>query len=256
MSIDSKLFDAIRIKKGSKAKAAAKPASTTCQWDGCEKPATHKAPLGRDREGQYINLCIDHVREYNKSYNYFSGLGDVLAGAVVIPSGSAFREVFLDFMRKESGDDLWWSDAVALEENSRDFKERVEKINANGMAVFEYLDAHPKVKRVYYPISEARKAYDALKRPGGGYGGLLSMDLVGGEAEAQAFYDALRVCKGPSLGTDFTLACPYTLLAHYEELVWAQSCGVGRNLVRVSVGLEDFADLKQRFDAAFAAMPD
>ena len=31
---------------------------------------------GRDREGQYLNLCIEHVREYNKSYNYFSGLGD------------------------------------------------------------------------------------------------------------------------------------------------------------------------------------
>ena len=36
----------------------------------------HRAPKGRDREGQYFNFCVDHVREYNKSYNYFTGMGD------------------------------------------------------------------------------------------------------------------------------------------------------------------------------------
>ena len=75
MNRDSKYFDTIRIKKGAKAKAIEK-AANACQWDGCEKPGSHKAPLGRDREGQYLNLCIEHVREYNKTYNYFSGLGD------------------------------------------------------------------------------------------------------------------------------------------------------------------------------------
>lgn len=75
MNSSSKYFDSIRIKKGSKAKAQ-KPVDNSCQWNDCTKPGTHKAPLGRDREGQYINLCIEHVREYNKSYNYFSGLGD------------------------------------------------------------------------------------------------------------------------------------------------------------------------------------
>ncbi len=75
MNTKSKYFDSIRIKKGSKAKAE-KPVDDSCQWKDCQKPGTHKAPLGRDREGQYIRLCIEHVREYNKSYNYFSGLGD------------------------------------------------------------------------------------------------------------------------------------------------------------------------------------
>ena len=77
MNTNSKYFDSIRINKGRKKKpATARGSDTTCQWPGCDKPGTHRAPLGRDREGQYINLCIDHVREYNKSYNYFSGLGD------------------------------------------------------------------------------------------------------------------------------------------------------------------------------------
>ena len=62
-----------------------------------------------------------------------------------------------------------------------------------------------------------------------------------------------RVTKGPSLGTNYTLACPYTLLAHYPELDWAESCGVSRWLVRVSVGLEQAADLIERFDQALAA---
>lgn len=76
MSINSKYFDSIRINKSRKKPGAPKPVDTSCQWKDCSKPGTHKAPLGRDREGQYIHLCIDHVREYNKSYNYFSGLGD------------------------------------------------------------------------------------------------------------------------------------------------------------------------------------
>ncbi|MGI9353077.1 MAG: DnaJ domain-containing protein [Rhizobiaceae bacterium] len=75
MNTNSKYFDSIRNIKGRK-KPGAKPVDTSCQWEGCEKPGTHKAPLGRDREGQYLNLCIEHVREYNKTYNYFSGLGD------------------------------------------------------------------------------------------------------------------------------------------------------------------------------------
>lgn len=76
MASNSKYFDSIRITKGRKKPGASKPVDTSCQWQDCSKPGTHKAPLGRDREGQYLNLCIDHVREYNKSYNYFSGLGD------------------------------------------------------------------------------------------------------------------------------------------------------------------------------------
>jgi len=72
--------------------------------------------------------------------------------------------------------------------------------------------------------------------------------LKDAEARSPAFYDRLKVSKGPSLGTNFTLACPYTLLAHYDELEWAESCGVDRYLIRVSAGLEPVDDLIQRFD--------
>ncbi len=74
MKLDSKYFDSIRIKPGKRKDA--KPEGPVCEWDGCEKPGTHRAPKGRDQEGQYHQFCVDHVRQYNKSYNYFSGLGD------------------------------------------------------------------------------------------------------------------------------------------------------------------------------------
>ena len=64
-------------------------------------------------------------------------------------------------------------------------------------------------------------------------------------------YDSLEVCKGPSLGTNFTLACPYVLLAHYNELGWAKKCGVPADLLRVSVGLEDPEILWENFKIAF-----
>ena len=63
-----------RLKVGKKKSARAE--APTCEWEGCEKPGPHKAPAGRDQEGNFRHFCIDHVREYNKNYNYFSGLKD------------------------------------------------------------------------------------------------------------------------------------------------------------------------------------
>jgi curved DNA-binding protein CbpA len=75
MDLNSKLFDSIRTrpKRGEELKPQA---VVPCQWAGCDKPATHKAPAGRMREGEFFNFCVDHVRHYNKSFNYFSGLND------------------------------------------------------------------------------------------------------------------------------------------------------------------------------------
>lgn len=74
MKLDSKLFDRIRIKPDGD--TLLKEHTQPCGWAGCDRPGTHKAPKGRNREGQYHHFCIDHVRLYNKSYNYFSGMGD------------------------------------------------------------------------------------------------------------------------------------------------------------------------------------
>lgn len=74
MDLNSKYFDRIRIKPDA---TVEKPTTTaTCDAPGCNHAGTHRAPKGRGREGQYYNFCLDHVREYNKSYNYFAGMPD------------------------------------------------------------------------------------------------------------------------------------------------------------------------------------
>jgi len=74
MNLNSKYFDRIRIHpEGAPVGETSEPA---CEWQGCAGRGTHRAPKGRDREGQYFRFCLDHVREYNKSYNYFAGMAD------------------------------------------------------------------------------------------------------------------------------------------------------------------------------------
>ena len=69
-----KYFDKIRVRPDPEAEV--KTHAPICQWDGCKQPGTHKAPVCRMKEGEYFRFCFDHVREYNKGFNYFSGLAD------------------------------------------------------------------------------------------------------------------------------------------------------------------------------------
>lgn len=74
MKLDSKYFDSIRVKPDED--RLARDRNPECEWPGCTNPGVHRAPRGRGREGQYFTFCIDHVRQYNKSYNYFDGMSD------------------------------------------------------------------------------------------------------------------------------------------------------------------------------------
>ena len=72
-------------------------------------------------------------------------------------------------------------------------------------------------------------------------------------AKTERFFDALQIPKGPNLGTSFSLCCPFTILAHYRELDFVESCVISRHLIRVSVGLEDSAWQIERFLEALRA---
>jgi cystathionine gamma-synthase len=164
-------------------------------------------------------------------------------------------------------DSYFAEDAVFMERNSRDFRTRIATINDNAYALTEFLRArslkNPQppqgtvVKEVYYPRYITPENFALAQRlPStgkGGFGGLFSLTFTS-IAASRAFFDALECCKGPSLGTNFTLACPYTILAHYMELDWASGFGVEAGLVRVSVGLEPietlFATFARAVDAA------
>jgi hypothetical protein len=72
MSSDSPLFDRIRVKPDHDRRLRA--THPPCEWPGCNGAATHRAPKGRTRENEYWRFCLDHVREYNHSYNFFAGM--------------------------------------------------------------------------------------------------------------------------------------------------------------------------------------
>jgi hypothetical protein len=74
MKLDSPLFDRIRVKPS--ADRRPRPAAHTCEWPGCSAPATHRAPKGRERENERWRFCLEHVREYNQSYDFFAGMSE------------------------------------------------------------------------------------------------------------------------------------------------------------------------------------
>jgi cystathionine gamma-synthase len=184
---------------------------------------------------------------------FFSGAGDVIAGSLVLnprrPGAGRLREA----LAAEYEDLLDPEDAAVLERNSRDCVERVGIINRTAERVCNALRTHPLVERIDYPKYRDCENYRAFLRPGGGYGGLFSLLLRNAEHTAPPFFDALPIAKGPNLGTNFSLCCPYTILAHYNELDFVERCGISRYLVRVSVGLEQSAWLILRFLDGLAA---
>jgi hypothetical protein len=74
MTIDSKLFDRIRIQpRQYQAPQAAVP---DCDWEGCDQPGLYKAPKGHRFEGEYHRFCLEHVRHYNTAFNFFADMSE------------------------------------------------------------------------------------------------------------------------------------------------------------------------------------
>jgi len=184
---------------------------------------------------------------------FIAGSGDVMGGALICNPGSPIYTRLKPIIEAQHEELLWHEDAEVLDSAARDFPERMKRHNANGLFIAERLRSHPAIERVWYPKWECSEAYDAVRRADGGWGALLSFLPKNAAVTAPKIYDRLELCKGPSLGTIFTLACPFTLLAHYTELDWAESCGVSRWLIRLSVGLEEPEEVWQKLNKALDA---
>ncbi|PPQ84908.1 hypothetical protein CVT25_004576 [Psilocybe cyanescens] len=200
----------------------------------------------------------------------FSGASNVMGGSLILnPKGSHYSA--LKNWLKDNYEDIYFGeDAIYMERNSRDFKRRIRVIDANAEVVCDFLLSRSlaggasspatAIKEVFYPKYSTRGNYDRCRiqtvdsEDGkfGGFGGLFSLTFTS-LAASEAFFDALPCYKGPSLGTNFTLACPFTILAHYGELDWAAQYGVEQGLVRISVGMEDSGTLLKSFEKALSA---
>ena len=188
-------------------------------------------------------------------------LADFSLSVMVNPKSKHYKKI-RSYLAENFVDDYFHEDAIVMERNSRDFAARVRTTNSNAASVCEYLRSrsisfsgpdspnpapdHERfvLKEVFYPKWVSRENFDLVRRPEieDNFGALFSMTFTSLEA-SRAFYDALQCAKGPSLGTNFTLACPYTVSAHYHERAWAAGYGVEESMVRISVGLEDRTQL-------------
>lgn len=187
---------------------------------------------------------------------FFSSVGDVMGGSVILRPDSPHYEAVKQALDEVYEDTLWHEDAEALADNSQLFPYVMERVNGNGEAVAGWINEEftgdgKAIKNVYHPSIVDREAYDSLKKPGGGYSGLMSLRFTDPQ-RAYRFFDSLRVTKGPSLGTYYTLGCLYTLLAH-KPLSSVEKFNVTPDLVRLSIGIEDEEELKGRIEQALEA---
>ncbi|ETW03291.1 hypothetical protein H310_04794 [Aphanomyces invadans] len=188
----------------------------------------------------------------------FTGAGTAMAGSLVVNSASPWYTTLHNEYASDSY--IFEDDCVEILEASKDVCERIHRVNSSASAIASRFATHPQVETVYYPKFVDSAQYSANltyhSTTADAFGPLMSVVLHGGEPAAKAFYNALGFAKGPSLGTNFTLACPYTLLAHYDELDYVESCGVDRNLIRISIGLEDVDEIWSHMEVALRAAAD
>lgn len=127
----------------------------------------------------------------------------------------------------------------------------IEKMNANAARLRTFLHQHPAVKEIY--CAGCSDHAGEVSRGDGPTGAVITIEFAG---DMEKFYDAVRVMKGPSFGTRYTLLCPFMYLAHYDLVTTEQgrahlaSVGIDPELIRISVGEEDYEAIEAVFREA------
>jgi cystathionine beta-lyase/cystathionine gamma-synthase len=173
---------------------------------------------------------------------YLGGHTDLTAGAV------AGERSFIDRVRQFAiliGTTLDPAAAYLLTRGIKTLEVRVRASCENALKLAQTLSRHPKVSRVYYPGLETDPGHEIAKRQMSGFGGVVAIDLVGGEAEAEKLFNAFRlVSAAPSLGGVETLVS-YPLYSSHAGFSEEQlkAAGVSAATVRFAVGIEAADDI-------------
>jgi cystathionine gamma-synthase len=197
---------------------------------------------------QPLSLGADLVM--HSTTKYLNGHSDVVGGAVIAATG-------------ELKDSLaWWANAIGVTgapfdsfmtlRGVRTLHSRMRVHAENTAAVVDYLAKHPGVERVYYPGLADHPGHEIARRQQSGFGAMLSFELKGGEAAVEAFLTGLECFTlAESLGGVESLISHPVSMTHagMEESARARA-GIGAGLLRVSVGIEDAADLVADLSAA------
>lgn len=180
---------------------------------------------------------------------YLAGHSDITAGAVAGRSKTIEHlwEALIVYGMVSHPMESW-----LLTRGLQTFPFRMERHNANAGEVARFFESRPEIARVYYPGLASHPQHDLAARQMRGFGGMVVFELKGGYERARSFTERLRLAKrAVSLGGTKTLA------AHAASMVFPhlsseerRAAGVSDDLIRVSVGLEDPADLKEDFEQA------
>ena len=199
---------------------------------------------------QPIAHGIDAVM--HSATKYLGGHSDLTAGAV------AGSKDFIDRVRQTSvmvGTTLDPAAAYLLSRGMKTLDVRVRRSCDNALKLAQALRQHPKVARVYYPGLEDDPSHALAKRQMNAFGGVVALDLIGGEQEVEKLFDSLRLVRtAPSLGGVETLAS-YPLYSSHAGFSDAQlkAAGVSAATVRFAMGIEAaediIADIKRALDS-------
>ncbi len=208
----------------------------------------------------YCQNPIDHGIDIvlHSATKYMGGHSDLIGGAAIARTaeiGELLRDRQYHLGAVPGPFDCW-----LLMRGLRTLGVRMRQHMANAQAIAEWLEAHPKVKRVYYPGLPSHPNHELAKRQMRGFSGMVSFEVDGGSAAARTVNDSTHIfLAATSLGGVESLIYPPTawletdpeLMAQIPGSPWAQNPG----LIRLSVGIEDVADLIDDLDQALAKLP-
>jgi cystathionine gamma-lyase (EC 4.4.1.1) len=180
---------------------------------------------------------------------YLGGHSDLTAGALMT-SASLAKPVVA--WRKNLGQLIAPETAALLSRSLRTLPLRVRQHNENAMAIAQAMEQHPRITKVHYPGLPSFEGHDLAKQQMTGFGGMLSIEVDGGQQAAEKVADSLKVfLLATSLGGVESLVSQPSATSHHglsrEERL---KRGIGDGMLRLSVGLEDTADLIQDLNDA------
>ena len=178
----------------------------------------------------------------HSSTKYVNGHSDVIGGIVAVRDEALAEELF--FLRKSTGAVPGPMDCFLTLRGLKTLHVRMRQHNANGLAVARWLEAHPKVDRVLYPGLPSHPQHALASRQMCGFTGMVSVD-VGTLERARALTEHCRVfALAESLGGIESLISVPALMTHASVPEERRArMGLTPGLVRLSVGIEDEADL-------------
>lgn len=186
-----------------------------------------------------LDLGVDYV--LHSTTKFFNGKNDH-AGGVILLNDSAAAVKIKEYQQRWENE-LSSLESAVLWERLQDFEERMARFQKNAIQVAEFLQPHPGIERLYFHSFPSHRSYHVSQRILNGSGSVMSFTLKRPGLEGlRQFYDAplQHILKAPSLGSNQTILCPYTLLAHYHESdEFLEELGLSRYLIRLSVGCED-----------------